>query len=137
VRCVAVFDTNVLISGVGWKGKPGECIELARSSQVEGVTCPELLQELSERLEAKLSLEPTLVVKTVADLLLFLRVITIAGQLTGASGDPDDDIVLECAVAAGATHIVTGDKRHLLPLGSFQGIRIVTPAQFLAAVRTP
>jgi predicted nucleic acid-binding protein len=45
--------------------------------------------------------------------------------------DPDDDKVLECAVTVGATHIVTGDRRHLLPLGTFEGITILTAAQFL------
>jgi len=30
MRHVAVFDTNVLLSGVGWKGKPFQCLELAR-----------------------------------------------------------------------------------------------------------
>jgi predicted Rossmann fold nucleotide-binding protein DprA/Smf involved in DNA uptake len=37
--------------------------------------------------------------------------------------------VLECAVQAGATHIVTGDRRHLLPLSTFQGIAIVSAAE--------
>ena len=41
---------------------------------------------------------------------------------------------VECAVVAGATHIVTGDRRHLLPLDGYRGTRIVTAAEFLAAV---
>jgi predicted nucleic acid-binding protein len=40
-------------------------------------------------------------------------------------------MVLECAVVAGAQFIVTGDK-DLLVLDSYHGIRIVTPAEFLA-----
>lgn len=56
----------------------------------------------------------------------------IANELKVIDADPDDDKVLECAVLGSATHIVTGDRRHLLPLGSFHGIRIVTPAEFLA-----
>jgi predicted nucleic acid-binding protein len=47
-----------------------------------------------------------------------------------------DHKVLECAVVGGATHIVTGDRRHLLPLGSYQGIAIVSAADFLALVAT-
>ncbi len=46
----------------------------------------------------------------------------------------DDDKVLECAVVGGATHIVTGDRRHLLPLGSYQGISIITAADLLSLV---
>jgi putative PIN family toxin of toxin-antitoxin system len=45
--------------------------------------------------------------------------------------DPDDNAILECALAAQAPLIVTGDK-DLLRLSPFRGIRILTPAQFLA-----
>jgi len=43
----------------------------------------------------------------------------------------DDNRVLECAVAACADYLVTGDKEHLLPFRSIGGIQIVTPAAFL------
>jgi predicted nucleic acid-binding protein len=41
--------------------------------------------------------------------------------------DPDDDQVLACALTAHADLIVSGDRKHLLPNGSYQGIRIVSP----------
>ena len=50
--------------------------------------------------------------------------------------DPTDDRILECALAAGAKAIVTGDKKHLLPLGSFRGISIVGLKDFLASFST-
>ncbi len=71
-----------------------------------------------------------------ADLLTFLRVVPITGTLKAIAADPDDDKVLECAVTVGATHIVTGDRRHLVPLGNFQGIPILTAADFLAVATT-
>jgi hypothetical protein len=40
--------------------------------------------------------------------------------------DADDDHVIAAAVAARAELIVTGDRKHLLPIGSHQGIAIVT-----------
>ena len=33
---VAVFDTNILFSAVGWQGKPFECLEMARGGTVDG-----------------------------------------------------------------------------------------------------
>jgi uncharacterized protein len=132
MRLVAVFDTNILFSAVGWKGKPFECLEMARSGTVEGVTCRELLEELADKLETKLSFTPEQVVETLADLMTFLRVVSIPGVLKAVVADPNDDKVLECAEVAGATHIVTGDRRHLLPMVSFKGIPIVTAADFLA-----
>jgi putative PIN family toxin of toxin-antitoxin system len=132
VRPIAVFDTNVLFSAVAWKGKPFLCLESARAGIVDGVTCRELLDELADKLQSKLSFSAGQTLQTVADLLTFLRVVPITGQLKAVPADPDDDKLLECAAAAGATHIVTGDRRHLLPLGSFRGIAIVTAADFLA-----
>lgn len=85
-----------------------------------------------QKLEAKLRFSPDQLAETLADLLSFLQVVRIANELKVIDADPDDDKVLECAVLGSATHIVTGDRRHLLPLGSFQGIRIVAPAEFLA-----
>ena len=45
-----------------------------------------------------------------------------------------DNRILECAVAAGADYLVTGDRRDLLPLGEFEGVKIVTSAVFLEAL---
>jgi uncharacterized protein len=127
---VVVFDTNVLFSAVGWKGAPYRCLELARSGAVQGITCRELLDELNQNLQIKLSFSPSQALETQVDLLTFLRLTSITGEFKVVAADPDDDKVLECAVIAGASHLVTGDRRHLIPLDSFQGIRIVTPAEF-------
>ena len=48
--------------------------------------------------------------------------------------DPTDNRILECAVAADADLVVIGDKKHLLPLGSFRGVSIVGLEEFLASV---
>ena len=132
MRFVVVFDTNVIFSATGWRGNPYRCLELARNGVVEGVTCIELLDELEEKLHAKLRLPEDHIVETLADLLGFLRLVTIANTLKVVAADPDDDKVLECALVADATHIVTGDRRHLLPLRSYKGIEIVSPAEFVA-----
>ncbi len=129
---VAVFDTNVLLSSVGWRGRPFQCVELARAGVVEGVICQELLDELVDKLQSKLSFDSEQAMEVVADLLGFLRIVPISGLLKVVAADPDDDKVVECAVVAKATHIVTGDRRHLIPLGNFRGIPIVSLAEFLA-----
>ena len=128
---VVVFDTNVLLSAIGWKGRPYECLEYVRSGAAEGVTCDEIINEFLEKLQTKLSFSQTEAVEIAADLLTFMRVVRISGTLRAVIADPDDDKVLECAVVGSATQIVTGDRRHLLPLGSFQRIPIITPADFV------
>ena len=48
------------------------------------------------------------------------------------ASNPADTVVLQAAIEGYATHIVTGDKKHLLPLKAYQGIPIVTPQDFLS-----
>jgi uncharacterized protein len=47
--------------------------------------------------------------------------------------DPDDNRVLECALAGEADYMVSGD-RHLLKFGSYERIPILTVRQFMDAV---
>ena len=131
MRLVAVLDTNVLLSGVGWKGKPYQCLKLARAGTIDAVACPEILDELTEKLRTRLHFTPERINATLTELLSVLTVVRIANQLHGVSTDPDDDKILECAVAASATHIVTGDRKHLLPLSHYRDIPIVSPAEFI------
>ena len=41
---IVVYDTNILLSSIGWGGNPYRCLELARQSKIEGLTCPEFLR---------------------------------------------------------------------------------------------
>lgn len=50
--------------------------------------------------------------------------------------DPADNRILECALAAGAEFVVTGNKKHFLPLRSFRGVSMVGLADFLAPFST-
>lgn len=67
-----------------------------------------------------------------ADVLSFTRLIHLPAEIPALSGDPEDDIVLVCAVVAKANYIVSGDKRHLLPLKAYQQIQIISPTVFLS-----
>ena len=129
---IVVYDTNILISGMIWGGVPYDCIALAQENKVRAVTCSEILDELSEKLITKFNASPSRAADIIAELLNFHQSVNITNQLKSVTADPDDDKVIECAVVGGATHIVTGDKKHLLPLGSYQGILIVKAADLLA-----
>jgi predicted nucleic acid-binding protein len=45
--------------------------------------------------------------------------------------DPDDNRILEAAVAGRADCVVSGDKKHLLRMRTFRGIEIMTASDFL------
>jgi predicted nucleic acid-binding protein len=57
-------------------------------------------------------------------------------RAAGATPDPGDEMVLECALGAETDCIVSGDKKHLLSLREFRGIRIASPATFLRLLAT-
>lgn len=50
--------------------------------------------------------------------------------------DPKDDLVLECTLASGATHIITHNVRDFEPARSL-GISVMTPGQFLTTLLQP
>ncbi|MGL6136323.1 MAG: putative toxin-antitoxin system toxin component, PIN family, partial [Planktothrix sp.] len=64
----------------------------------------------------------------------FSELAIIPNTLNVIITDPDDNMVLECAVMGHANYIVTGDKKHLLPLQNYQGIEIVKAADFLSLI---
>jgi uncharacterized protein len=130
VRVVA--DTNVLVSGLLWRGAPHTILELARSGALTLLSSPALYAELAEVLERpkfRRILEAAQV-KTQSLLRQVERLVEIveAPPLPRPmSRDADDDTVLALALAARADLIVTGD-RDLLSLGSYDGIPILDPA---------
>lgn len=88
------------------------------------------MEELAEKLELKLGFSPEQSVETLADYLGFLRMVTIPKLLVAVPRDPDDNMVLECAIEGKAQYIVTGDQ-HLLVLKTFRDIQIVRASDFL------
>ena len=134
---IVVFDVNVLFSAFGWGGIPFQCVQLAESGQVDSVTCDEILADLEEKLVSKLGLTAAEAAASAAIVRSFSRSVAVTGSIQVVAADPDDDLIVECAVVGGASHLITGDKKHLLPLGSYQGVQIVSPADFLALFPTP
>jgi putative PIN family toxin of toxin-antitoxin system len=131
VQYIAVFDTNVLISALlSTTSNPFRCLALARIGRVESVTCQEILNEFSEKLIIKFKFSQEKAQATIEEVRSFSRLVEISTELRVVSADPDDDMVVECAVVSGATHIITGDK-HLLSLRKYQEIAIVKATEFV------
>ena len=127
-----VFDTNVVASASFWRGAPFDCLAAWAQGRCVAVVSSNLLAEYHETIEElRLDYPSRKCVEWVAALTQSAELVFPTDRATGATPDPDDEMILECAVAAEADFIVTGDKKHLLPLRQFQGIPIVAPADFL------
>lgn len=125
-----VLDTNVMISGLLWRGKAYQCLLLARAGAVQAVYCPEMTAELSEKLRHKFGFSENRIRAVIHDVRRFAKRVEISGALKVVGADPDDDKFIECAVVGQANVIVSGDS-HLLDLEEYQGIPIMSAADFI------
>ncbi|PSN16087.1 putative toxin-antitoxin system toxin component, PIN family [filamentous cyanobacterium CCT1] len=134
MQYVVVFDTNILISALLTStGTPFRCLALAKTGQVGSVTCQDILDEFSEKLVSKFKFSEAMGQAAANEVRSFSRIVKISKTLRAVPNDPDDDMVVECALSSGATHIVTGDK-HLLSLTNYQDVAIVKAADFLVLI---
>jgi uncharacterized protein len=92
-----------------------------------------ILDEVEGVLKGKFQWSPRRVRETLTGMRDFAKEVKRTEQVTAVEKDEPDNRVLECAIAARATIIVSGDS-HLRELGSFQRIRILSPRAFLDAI---
>ncbi|MBI5025348.1 MAG: putative toxin-antitoxin system toxin component, PIN family [Nitrospirae bacterium] len=129
-----VYDTNIFISGLLWKGLPYKCLLLAKAKAVELFLCEKIIFELSSKLKNRFDFTDIEVEKTIKEIKSFSKNIKIEGNLRVVKEDSDDDKFIECACNANADCIVSGD-RHLLNLKSYNGIEILNARDFLIKIR--
>jgi putative PIN family toxin of toxin-antitoxin system len=126
-----VLDTDLLVSGVIAAGLPRRLLDGAKAGEFELCTSEVLLAELldvlsRERFAARLSLAGNTPQGIVDDLRRLAVVVSPTDVPRVVPTDPDDDHVIAAAVTGQADLIASGDKRDLLPMGSSQGIPIIT-----------
>lgn len=130
----ALCDTNVLVSAFIAAGPPSRVIEASIDGRLELVLADPVIVELQRVLTVKLGFEPERLQEITALLteISVARVDAPPQAVEAITGDPDDDVVLACGVSAGVQIIVSGDRRHMLPVREHRGIRIVSPQALLA-----
>jgi uncharacterized protein len=124
-----VFDTNTRISAIIFGGKPRELISHACPPEYLQIVSQPLLDELHEILDRKFHWPEPAISKEMR-YIATVSFLVKPDAIDPVCRDPDDDRILECAIAGNADFIITGD-RDLLTLGSFRGIPILTVRQYL------
>jgi len=131
-----VLDTNVFVSAlINPRGKPAQILNYVFESKVRLFTSPSIIEELERvlsypKLVKRHGLEKEELKKFVSDLLSILSLVEGKKAIEVIVEDPADNNYLSCALDAKADFIVSGDI-HLLNLREYEGIQIITPAQFL------
>ena len=132
-----VLDTNVVVSGLNFPGNERLVLELARRGRFESFLSPFILQEVADVLVRKFRWSEersSQAIRMLRDTAAMIEP-RLLPQVIEAN--EADNRILECAVEAAADYLITGDRRHLLPLGEHRGIRILNAPRFLSVLDRP
>jgi len=126
-----VLDTNVYISAVLFGRKPEEIRKLSQEGKIELLVSEAIIAEVAEVLRRKFDWESWQISQIINEIRETTTLVIPNQTLSVIKKDEGDNRVLECAVEEKAQYIISGDKSHLLPLKEYQGIKILSPDQFL------
>ena len=126
-----VFDSNIYISAFNFGGIPFQLVVLALQGEFKLFISEEIVTEVLAVSAKKFKYNQQKIKRLDAFLRDIAGVVHPGMTVTTIKGWAADNRILECAVEANAHYLVTGDKKHLLPMKQFKGIRIVSPQQFL------
>jgi putative PIN family toxin of toxin-antitoxin system len=128
-----VADTNVIASGLGWSGPPSAIIDAAVNGRLVLITSRALLGEM-RRVLAYPKLASVIGDSVgLADLVEAISVVVEPRHAVSVVSDEADNRLLEAAAEGEADYVISGDK-DLLALGTFEGIPILPPAEFVSEV---
>jgi len=132
-----VLDTNVVVSAaVSSEGNPAKIFETLINGRVKNYTSDEIMAEIKdvmnrERIKRAIGeKDKSFIIENFEKL---SEKIIPQDKYEEVKDDPKDNKFLDCAVAAGASYIVSGDE-HLLKLKEFKGIKLVSPAEFIELI---
>lgn len=126
-----VFDTNIYISAIIFGGAPNICLELVRQKKIELFISRAILLELAKVLQNKFKWSEGEISDLVIGIGGIATMVKPDQKITKITADPSDNMILEAALVAQADYIISGDKKHILPLKSFENIAIVSAVDFL------
>lgn len=127
-----VLDTNIFVSAILWGGKPREVLErVIEGKDILFLSRP-ILAELFEVLRRpKFRIDDEHVELYLKEIEDIAEIVTVKERIHALCRDVDDNAIVECAVAAGAGYLISGDE-DLLSLRTYRKTRIVAAVDYLA-----
>lgn len=135
----AVIDTNIVVSAFFWGGQPRTVLNAARTKRFRMISTEAMLDELKEVISRPKFADRLALIGETAESLLendyraLVEIVEPAHIELVIADDPEDDILIACALGGAADFIVSGDH-HLLDMEQYQTIRIWPVNRFLEAV---
>jgi putative PIN family toxin of toxin-antitoxin system len=129
-----VIDINVFVSSFFWKGNPRKVVNRARDGIDELYITKEILEQIFEVMNRpKFNADKEGIEYYIKSIEEIANELLITIKIQAGSRDIDDNIILECGMAGNVDYIITGDD-DLLVLKEFNGIKIVTPKEYLEII---
>lgn len=126
-----VLDTNVLVSGIFWTGNEAKVIERCKKRKYTNIASPYTLGEFERVISKERFALTREEIENLIELVLSFSIILIPSQKVSIiKKDPNDNMFIDCALAGSAEYIISGDT-HLLNLGKYKDIKILTAKKFL------
>lgn len=125
------LDTNILVSGIYWKGLPGKVVEFWLENHFDLVASPAILDEYQRtirKIGAKIN--PARAETWIQIITQKIFILSLLPAKQRWSRDPDDDKFVHCALAGKVDYLVSGDE-DLLALNGLVSVKIVTAREFL------
>lgn len=126
-----VLDTNILISATIRRGNQFNLLMLGKLGQIKIITSPQILSEVEEVLKrAKFEFSAEHIAKALSEIKSITYLVYPNEKVNVVKEDPDDDAIIECALAGKADYIISGDG-DLLNLKEYKGIKIRNYQDFI------
>ena len=131
-----VLDTNIIVSALLQPlGPPARVFVLAIGGSIQLCVSGNIYAEYEEVISRPRFQRSNEVVKAALQTIREKGIWVRPTEVVQACSDPDDNIFLECAQAARADYLVTGNLKHF-PI-SWESTKIVTPRYLLDVILSP
>ncbi len=125
-----VFDTNILFSAAFKRvGVPAQVLDLIAPGILTPCLSDTIMAEYLDVLTRPVLRPHAARAREVLDLMATFAVHVSPTENLSLCSDPDDDCFLECALAAEAAYLVTGNIRHFPK--DYKPVAIVNPRELL------
>ena len=125
------LDTNFLISATQWDNSVAfKLLKRLLEANIKIFTTKDILDEFSEVLQRDFKYNKEETTNILEEILVFVNIIEAQEKIKIVKDDPDDDKIIECAIASNSNYLVTYD-RHLLKIKKYKSIKIITPEEML------
>ena len=129
-----ILDANVIVSGLNFPGNERLVLEMALRGRFELCLSPFIIEEVAGVFVRKFDWaeeRSSQALRALGDAATVVQPRRLPEVIEGGHADSR---ILECAEEASADYLVTGDRRHLLPLEGHQGTKILNAPRFLSAL---